>query len=101
MNGSKLSPLDIFLPVIKKTDQPMTCQFSYLVCLPLNAVLTENILFSRSADVHCLGEILKRLAGDDIAQKRNALDVVSEIINISSDSSRLSHSVWYATYYNF
>nr|GEV80365.1 hypothetical protein [Tanacetum cinerariifolium] len=50
---------------------------------------------SMSADVHCLGEILKRLAGDDIAQKRNALDVVSEIIDISSDSSsRLSHLVW-------
>ncbi|KVI11344.1 Armadillo-like helical [Cynara cardunculus var. scolymus] len=50
---------------------------------------------SMSADRYCLEEILNRLAGENIAQRRNAFDVLSEVIHISSDSaSTLSHSLW-------
>ncbi|KAI3667410.1 hypothetical protein L6452_42467 [Arctium lappa] len=50
---------------------------------------------SMSADRYCLEEILKRLASENIAQRRNALDVLSEVIHLSSDSaSTLSHSLW-------
>ncbi|KAI3679664.1 hypothetical protein L2E82_51062 [Cichorium intybus] len=50
---------------------------------------------SMSADKYCLEEILKRLGNENIAQRRNALDVVSEVILISSNSeATLSNSVW-------
>ncbi|XP_023752977.1 uncharacterized protein LOC111901348 isoform X1 [Lactuca sativa] len=50
---------------------------------------------SMSPDKYCLEEILKRVASENIAQRRNALDVLSEVIHISSHSEAiLSHSVW-------
>ncbi|MFS8002117.1 putative armadillo-like helical protein [Helianthus anomalus] len=50
---------------------------------------------SMSEDRYCLDQILKRLASENINHRRNALDVISEVINISSDSpSNLSHPVW-------
>ncbi|XP_071720458.1 uncharacterized protein [Rutidosis leptorrhynchoides] len=50
---------------------------------------------SMSLDTYCLEEILNRLASENIAQKRNALDVLSQVINISSNTtSTLSHSIW-------
>ncbi|KAL4587515.1 hypothetical protein LXL04_000386 [Taraxacum kok-saghyz] len=50
---------------------------------------------SMSSDTYCIEEILKRFGSENIAQRRNALDVVSEVIHISSDSeATLSHSVW-------
>ncbi|KAI7743189.1 hypothetical protein M8C21_012206 [Ambrosia artemisiifolia] len=50
---------------------------------------------SMSEDRYCLDQILKHLASENINQRRNALDVISEVINISSYSpSTLSHSVW-------
>ncbi|KAI3811705.1 hypothetical protein L1987_21434 [Smallanthus sonchifolius] len=50
---------------------------------------------SMCEDIYCLEQILKRLTSENINQRRNALDVISEVINILSDSpSTLSHSVW-------
>nr|XP_043612330.1 uncharacterized protein LOC122584038 [Erigeron canadensis] len=50
---------------------------------------------SMSADSYCLEQILKRLTSESTAQRRNALDVISEVITISSDlASTLSESTW-------
>ncbi|XP_057982158.1 uncharacterized protein LOC131167378 isoform X2 [Malania oleifera] len=50
---------------------------------------------SISGDGHCLQEILKRLASGNMLQRRNAIDVISEIICMSSLSvNALSHSMW-------
>ncbi|KAD3336291.1 hypothetical protein E3N88_31810 [Mikania micrantha] len=50
---------------------------------------------SMSEDVYCLEQILKRLASENINQRRNSLDVISEVINISSNlPSTIPHSVW-------
>ncbi|XP_031251733.1 uncharacterized protein LOC116109645 isoform X2 [Pistacia vera] len=48
-----------------------------------------------SADGHCLQEVLERLTSGNIIQRRNAIDVISELIRISSqtDSSN-SHLAW-------
>ncbi|KAJ9543843.1 hypothetical protein OSB04_023550 [Centaurea solstitialis] len=54
---------------------------------------------SMSADRSCFEEILNRLASENIAQRRNAMDVLSEVIHISSDSaSTLSHSLWLSVF---
>lgn len=46
-------------------------------------------------------EILKRLASGNISQRRNALDVISEILNISSESQKLlPYSAWYDCSYS-
>ncbi|XP_071717854.1 uncharacterized protein [Rutidosis leptorrhynchoides] len=51
--------------------------------------------FSMSLDTYCIEEILRRLASESIDQRRKALDVISEVINISSNkTSTLSHSIW-------
>jgi len=74
----------------------MTSQFTSLNALGLILMTIKS--FTRSADRYCFEEILKRLASENIAQRRNAMDVLSEVIHISSDSaSTLSHSLWYAT----
>ncbi|XP_076905850.1 uncharacterized protein LOC143561739 isoform X2 [Bidens hawaiensis] len=50
---------------------------------------------SMSEDEYCLQQILKCLASENFNQRRNALDVISEVINLSSDlPSTLSPSVW-------
>ncbi|XVE96000.1 hypothetical protein REPUB_Repub02eG0183900 [Reevesia pubescens] len=50
---------------------------------------------SISAYGHCLEEVLKRLASGNAIQRRNAFDVISELIQISSDSSHKAyHSTW-------
>ncbi|KAK1427113.1 hypothetical protein QVD17_15796 [Tagetes erecta] len=50
---------------------------------------------SASEDRYCLDQILKAIASENINQRRNALDVISEVISNSSDlPSTLSHSVW-------
>lgn len=51
---------------------------------------------NRSADGHCLQEVLERLTSGNVIQRRNAIDVISELIRISSqtDSSN-SHLAWY------
>ncbi|XP_057438694.1 uncharacterized protein LOC130730649 isoform X1 [Lotus japonicus] len=50
---------------------------------------------SMSKDDKCLMEVLKRLASGNISQRRNALDVISEILNISSESQKLlPYSAW-------
>ena len=54
--------------------------------------------FTRSPDGQCLEEVLKRLASGNALQRRNAVDVISEIIHLSSNSvTVLSHSMWYGT----
>lgn len=43
----------------------------------------------------CLDEVLERLASGNASQRRNAVDVISELIHISSNSvTALSHSMW-------
>ncbi|KAM7524534.1 hypothetical protein LguiA_014436 [Lonicera macranthoides] len=50
---------------------------------------------SISSDSKCLEEVLKRLANGDVTQRRNAVDVISEVISISLDSAAsLSYSMW-------
>ncbi|XP_061373685.1 uncharacterized protein LOC133316013 isoform X2 [Gastrolobium bilobum] len=50
---------------------------------------------SMSKDDKCLMAILKRLASGNISQRRNAMDVISEIFHISSGSQKLlPHSAW-------
>ncbi|GLT96071.1 hypothetical protein SLE2022_137200 [Rubroshorea leprosula] len=41
---------------------------------------------SITADDNCLKEVLKRLASGNVFQRRNAADVISELIHISTDS---------------
>ncbi|XP_004493519.1 uncharacterized protein [Cicer arietinum] len=50
---------------------------------------------SISQDDMCLMEILKCLASENISQRRNAMDVISEILHISSELKRsLPYSSW-------
>ncbi|KAG2405658.1 uncharacterized protein HKW66_Vig0049130 [Vigna angularis] len=42
-----------------------------------------------SKDDHCLMEVLKRLSSGNISQRRNAMDVISEVLHISSKSQSL------------
>uniref|UniRef100_A0A5B6YYI7 Uncharacterized protein n=1 Tax=Davidia involucrata TaxID=16924 RepID=A0A5B6YYI7_DAVIN len=48
--------------------------------------LAANHWFTRSTDSWCLQEVLKRLASGSVLQRRNAVDVISELIRISPDS---------------
>ncbi|KAL1312396.1 hypothetical protein HN51_039011 [Arachis hypogaea] len=43
---------------------------------------------SMSKDNKCLTEVLKRLGSGNISQRRNALDVISEVIHISSETQK-------------
>ncbi|KAK7244632.1 hypothetical protein RIF29_39457 [Crotalaria pallida] len=44
---------------------------------------------SMSKDDNCLMEVLKRLASANVSQRRNAMNVISEVIHISSESQKL------------
>lgn len=53
--------------------------------------------FTRSKDSHCFKEVLERLTSGNVQQRTNALDVISELICMSSDSKdKLSQLAWYA-----
>lgn len=53
-------------------------------------------LLTRSKDRQCLQEVLKRVASEIVEQRKNAIEVISEIIRISSDSTTVfSQSSWY------
>ncbi|XP_065618285.1 uncharacterized protein LOC112025718 [Quercus suber] len=50
---------------------------------------------SVSRDSRCIQEVLKRIASGNVLQRRNAVDVISELICKSSDSiDELSHLAW-------
>ncbi|MBA0786100.1 hypothetical protein Gotri_026154, partial [Gossypium trilobum] len=50
---------------------------------------------SISTDGHCLEEVLKRLDSGNAIKRRNAFDVISELVHISKDSShKAHHSSW-------
>ncbi|TYH89198.1 hypothetical protein ES332_D01G241700v1 [Gossypium tomentosum] len=50
---------------------------------------------SISTDGHCLEEVLKRLDSGNAIKRRNAFDVISELVHISKDSShKAHHSTW-------
>ncbi|OMO71598.1 Cytochrome P450 [Corchorus olitorius] len=50
---------------------------------------------SITADDHCIEEVLNRLASGTSIQRRNAFDVISNIIQISTDTEHtVSHSTW-------
>uniref|UniRef100_A0A2P2L6A8 Uncharacterized protein LOC105645187 n=1 Tax=Rhizophora mucronata TaxID=61149 RepID=A0A2P2L6A8_RHIMU len=50
---------------------------------------------SMSTDRHCLQQVLKRLASGNLLQRQNAIDVISELVCISSDSeNKVSHVTW-------
>ncbi|KAK2416394.1 hypothetical protein QL285_038791 [Trifolium repens] len=49
-------------------------------------------------DDMCLMEVLKRLASENISQRRNAMDVIAKILHISLASKKpLPHSAWQKT----
>ncbi|KAJ4844132.1 hypothetical protein Tsubulata_045822 [Turnera subulata] len=50
---------------------------------------------SMNTDNECIQEVLKRLASGNASQRRNAVDVISELVHISADSSnKHSHLPW-------
>ncbi|GLT55250.1 hypothetical protein SLA2020_283890 [Shorea laevis] len=50
---------------------------------------------SVSSDSQCIQEVLKQIASGNLLQRRNAVDVISELIRISSDSiNEPSHLDW-------
>ncbi|KAB1222327.1 hypothetical protein CJ030_MR2G002032 [Morella rubra] len=50
---------------------------------------------SVSRNSHCVQEVLKRIASGNVLRRRNALDVMSELIRMSSDSlNELPHLAW-------
>lgn len=50
---------------------------------------------SMSTDSNCLKQVLSRLASGNALQRRNALDVISELVSISSNSAnKNSHLAW-------
>ncbi|KAL2466133.1 ARM repeat superfamily protein [Abeliophyllum distichum] len=50
---------------------------------------------SKCSDSWCLQEVLKRIDSENVAQRRNAVDVVSDLIHISSGSVNvLSQEMW-------
>ncbi|KAF5938251.1 hypothetical protein HYC85_025757 [Camellia sinensis] len=51
-----------------------------------DARLIRNLGFDRSTDNQCLKEVLQRLASGAVLQRRNAIDVISELFHISPDS---------------
>lgn len=52
--------------------------------------------FLRSTDGQCLKEVLERLARGNNLQQRNAIDVISELVQISLKSADgLPHLAWY------
>lgn len=58
--------------------------------------VTEIIEFDRCSNSNCLQEVLKRIDSKNVAQRRNAFDVVTDIIHMSSGSdSTLSRAMWY------
>lgn len=49
----------------------------------------------RSTDTRCLQEVLERLTSGIVQQRKNAIDVISELIRTSSDSTNvLSQLSW-------
>lgn len=56
--------------------------------------------FLRSTDGQCLKEVLERLACGNNLQQRNAIDVISELIQTSLKSADgLPHLAWYKDRY--
>ncbi|KAG6694135.1 uncharacterized protein LOC122276108 isoform X3 [Carya illinoinensis] len=50
---------------------------------------------SVSRDSQCVQKVLERIASGNVLQRRNAVDVLSELVHISSDSmNKLSHLAW-------
>ncbi|KAF8403828.1 hypothetical protein HHK36_011934 [Tetracentron sinense] len=104
--------LCILRATIFKTNHPST-RSSLLDTRQINAVLPLllNLLDERDStaravvlfiaefcsintDGHCLQEVLKRLASGRLLQRRNAIDVISELIHMSSDSAKLPPLMW-------
>ncbi|KAF7819009.1 armadillo/beta-catenin-like repeat protein [Senna tora] len=51
--------------------------------------------YTMSEDDKCFKEVLKRLDSGNFSQRRNAIDVISEVIRISTDPQMFSlHSAW-------
>ncbi|KAL6210028.1 hypothetical protein ACLB2K_020966 [Fragaria x ananassa] len=50
-------------------------------------LIAEYCLMSR--DSQCLTEVIERLTSEDVQQRRNAVDVISEVIHLSSDSKNV------------
>ncbi|XP_004292072.1 PREDICTED: uncharacterized protein LOC101315407 [Fragaria vesca subsp. vesca] len=50
-------------------------------------LIAEYCLMSR--DSQCLKEVIERLTSEDVQQRRNAVDVISEVIHLSSDSKNV------------
>ncbi|XP_027348855.1 uncharacterized protein LOC113860619 isoform X2 [Abrus precatorius] len=50
--------------------------------------------YSMSKDDNSLLEVLKRLSSGNISQRRNAMDVISEVLHISSSQILMPYSAW-------
>ncbi|WJX84214.1 hypothetical protein P8452_66810 [Trifolium repens] len=60
--------------------------------------LLGRCTYKKCKDDMCLMEVLKRLASENISQRRNAMDVIAEILHISLASKKpLPHSAWQET----
>ncbi|XP_073132125.1 uncharacterized protein [Henckelia pumila] len=49
---------------------------------------------SRCSNSNCLQEVLKRIDSKNVAQRRNAFDVIADIVHISGSDSALSRAMW-------
>ncbi|KAJ7972236.1 putative ARM repeat superfamily protein [Quillaja saponaria] len=62
---------------------------------PRAVVLLIAEYCSMRKDEQCLKEVFMRLSSGNVIQRRNAIDVISELIHISSDSAKVSpHLTW-------
>ncbi|KAG9130042.1 hypothetical protein Leryth_012807 [Lithospermum erythrorhizon] len=46
------------------------------------------------ADSRCMEEVLKRLSSENVSQRKNAADVISDVINRSFETTNIPHAVW-------
>lgn len=67
----------------------------FIICY-CYVVINLHLWTLRSADDWCLNEVLKRLASGSVSQRRNAVDVVSKLIQTSSNLTEVTFSSsWY------
>lgn len=63
---------------------------------PSKSSVTFYRLCDRCSDRKCLNQVLKRICSKNVAQRRNAVDVVAELIHITFGSvDTLSQEEWY------
>ncbi|WJX83908.1 hypothetical protein P8452_66534 [Trifolium repens] len=97
----------IMVPQLNCTDEDVivgAVSIFKAIMLKPNHSQEDALINSRQANINtahydmCLMEVLKRLASENISQRRNAMDVIAEILHISIASKKqLPHSAWQET----